>query len=212
MQMKTNLTINGITTELTVTAGETLLSALRKLGYHGVKFGDENGLSGADTILFDGHPVNAGSILAVQAEGHKIVTIEGLGEHPEQGWKKTDGLHPLQKAFIETGAIQCGYCTPAQILAAHALLKNNPNPGEADVREAIEGVLCRCTGYVKPVQAVLRAAAVLRGEAVDPIEIGGVLDLGSPQPGSELLDKPTSSGLSRRCQTGTRQTGLHCRP
>ena len=112
-------------------------------------------------------------MLTAQAEGHKVVTIEGLGEHPEQGWKKTDGLHPLQQAFIETGAIQCGYCTPAQILAAKSLLEKNPNPSEAEVREAIAGVLCRCTGYPKPVQAVLQAAAVMRGEIVEPIvEIG----------------------------------------
>ncbi len=103
-------------------------------------------------------------MLAAQAEGHKIVTIEALGEHPDQGWKKTGGLHPLQKAFIETGAIQCGYCTPAQILAAKALLDKNPNPTESEVRKAIAGVLCRCTGYTKPVQAILQAAAVMRGE------------------------------------------------
>ena len=109
-------------------------------------------------------PSTPALLLAAQAEGHMIVTIEALGEHPDQGWKKTDGLHPLQLAFVETGAIQCGYCTPAQILAAKALLDKNPNPTEAEVREAIAGVLCRCTGYAKPVQAILRAAAVMRGE------------------------------------------------
>ena len=180
--MNTTLIINGTSYETTVSAGETLFTTLRRLGFHGVKFGDEHGFSGADTVLLDGKPVNAGSMLTAQAEGHKIVTIEGLGQHPEQGWKKTEGLHPLQQAFIETGAIQCGYCTPAQILAAQALLERNPAPDEAAVREAIAGVLCRCTGYVKPVQAVLRAAAIMRGEAVDPIEIGGVLDLGSSHP------------------------------
>ena len=162
--MNLTLHINGIDHEIEAPTHTTLLSALRGLGFHGVKFGDEQGLSGADTVLLDGRPVNAGSLLAAQAEGHKVATIEALGEHPEQGWKKTDGLHPLQKAFVETGAIQCGYCTPAQILAAKSLLEKNPNPSEADVREAIAGVLCRCTGYLKPVQAVLRAAAVLRGE------------------------------------------------
>ena len=84
--------------------------------------------------------------------------------------RRQRGLHPLQQAFVETGAIQCGYCTPAQILAAKELLERNPNPSEAEVREALSGVLCRCTGYVKPVQAVLRAAAVLRGESVQPLE------------------------------------------
>ena len=183
--MNITLTINGITHEAEVSPNETLLVTLRGLGFQGVKFGDEQGLSGADTVLLDGVPVNAGSMLAAQAEGHKVVTIEGLGEHPEQGWKKTGGLHPLQQAFIETGAIQCGYCTPGQILAAKSLLEKNPNPSEAEVRGAIAGVLCRCTGYAKPVQAVLRAAAVMRGEAVEPIEIGGILDLGESGPSSE---------------------------
>ncbi len=168
--MNITLTINGTTHETEVSPSETLLATLRGLGFHGVKFGDEQGLSGADTVLLDGVPVNAGSMLTAQAEGHKVVTIEGLGEHPEQGWKKTGGLHPLQLAFIETGAIQCGYCTPGQILAAKSLLEKNPNPSEAEVREAIAGVLCRCTGYAKPVQAVLRAAAAMRGEMVEPIE------------------------------------------
>jgi putative selenate reductase molybdopterin-binding subunit len=164
--MNLTLRINGIDHEIEAPVHTTLLAALRGLGFHGVKFGDEQGLSGADTVLLDGKPVNAGSLLAAQAEGHKIATIEALGEHPEQGWKKTEGLHPLQRAFVETGAIQCGYCTPAQILAAKALLEKNPNPSEAEVREAISGVLCRCTGYLKPVQAVLRAAAELRGDTV----------------------------------------------
>ena len=120
--------------------------------------------------LLDGKPINSCVMLAAQAEGHSIQTIEALGEHPEQGWKTTAGLHPLQQAFVESGAIQCGYCTPAQILAAKELLERNPNPSEAEVREALSGVLCRCTGYLKPVQAVLRAAAVMRGEAVAPVD------------------------------------------
>jgi putative selenate reductase molybdopterin-binding subunit len=163
--MNITLIINGNEHEIETHPSETLYSAVRRLGFYGVKFGDEQGLSGADTVLLDGKPVNAGSMLAAQAEGHNIVTIEGLGEHPDQGWKKTEGLHPLQQAFVESGAIQCGYCTPAQILAAKALLDINPNPTEEQVREAISGVLCRCTGYLKPVQAVMKAAAVMRGEA-----------------------------------------------
>ena len=168
--MKITLIINATPHEIIAQTSETLFSVLRNLGYYGIKFGDEQGLSGSDTILLDGIPVNSGSILAAQAEGHNIVTIEGLGEHPDQGWKKTEGLHPLQKAFIETGAIQCGYCTPSQILAARALLDSKPDPTEAEVREALAGVLCRCTGYHKPVQAVLRAAAVMRGEQVGEVE------------------------------------------
>jgi putative selenate reductase molybdopterin-binding subunit len=162
--MNLQLQINGSTHESTAAPGETLFSALRRLGFYGIKFGDEQGLTGADTVLLDGRPVNAGLMLAAQAEDHLIVTIEGLGEHPDQGWRKTDGLHPIQQAFVESGAIQCGYCTPAQVLAAKALLDQNPNPTEAEVREAISGVLCRCTGYAKPVQAVLKAAAVMRGD------------------------------------------------
>src|SRR5512142_1162246 len=180
--MKLTLTINAEKYEIDCAPSETLLSAVRRLGFYGVKFGDEQGLSGADTVLLDGKPVNAVSLLAAQAEGHNIVSIEGLGEHPDQGWKKTGGLHPLQQAFVETGAIQCGYCTPAQILTAKALLDRNPNPTEDEVREALSGVLCRCTGYLKPVQAVLRAAAVLRGD--EPLEWDAVTwDFGSPQTG-----------------------------
>jgi len=108
-------------------------------------------------------------MLAAQADGKVITTIEGLGQISEQGWRRTGGLHPLQRAFIETGAVQCGYCTPGFIIAAKALLDHNPNPTEEEVRDALSGVLCRCTGYVKPVQAVLRAAAILRGEPVPPI-------------------------------------------
>jgi putative selenate reductase molybdopterin-binding subunit len=162
--MSITLHINGRDHALDVPPGTTLLAALRQLGFHGVKFGDEQGISGADTILLDGRPANSGLILALQAEGQKIATIEALGEHPDQGWQKTGGLHPIQKAFIENGSVQCGYCTPAQVLAAKALLESNPNPSELDVREALSGVLCRCTGYAKPVQAVMKAAAVMRGE------------------------------------------------
>jgi len=198
--MNITLHINGIDHNIDLAPSTTLLSALRGLGFHGVKFGDEGGLSGSDTILLDGKPVNAGSLLAAQAEGHKVATIEALGEHPEQGWKLTDGLHPLQKAFVESGAIQCGYCTPAQILAAKSLLEKNPNPTEAEVREAISGVLCRCTGYLKPVQAVLKAAAEIRGDA--PLELGSInWDFGTPKDDSPQ-DDATASNL----------TGVQVRP
>ncbi len=178
--MNLTLHINGTDYALDTSPSTTLLAALRGLGFHGVKFGDEGGLSGSDTILLDGKPVNAGSMLAAQAEGHKVATIEALGEHPAQGWKSTDGLHPLQKAFIENGSVQCGYCTPAQILAAKSLLEKNANPTEAEVREAISGVLCRCTGYLKPVQAVLKAAAEMRGESTQGNEYTGTDDGGMP--------------------------------
>jgi putative selenate reductase molybdopterin-binding subunit len=195
--MNIALHINGTDYALYTAPSTTLLAALRGLGFHGVKFGDEGGLSGSDTILLDGKPVNAGSLLAAQAEGHKIATIEALGEHPEQGWKVTDGLHPLQKAFIETGAVQCGYCTPAQILAAKSLLEKNPNPSEAEVREAISGVLCRCTGYLKPVQAVLKAAAEMRGDA--PLAWDSInWDFGTPKDDTPQSDAPALTSVQVR--------------
>lgn len=168
--MKLQLNLNGNNIYIDAAPGDSLLKILREMGYYGAKHGCENGECGACAVLVDGKPVNSCLLLAGQAEGHSIETIESIGEHPEQGWKQTAGLHPLQKAFIETGAIQCGYCTPAQILAARHLLDNEANPTEEQVREALSGVICRCTGYIKPVKAVLRAAAVMRGETVEPLE------------------------------------------
>ncbi len=191
--MKINLIINGIDHETDVFPGDTLLKTLRSIGYFGVKFGAERGETGADTVLLDGKPVNAGMMLAAQAEGHKIATIEALGEHPDHGWRKTDGLHPLQQAFIETGAIQCGYCTPGQILAAKELLEREANPSEAEVREVLSGVLCRCTGYLKPVQAVLQAAAALRGE-----EYGDLVTL---EPGTWFTETATDDPITQSPDT-----------
>jgi putative selenate reductase molybdopterin-binding subunit len=159
------INVNGNDVEFDSHANETLLKALRRSGYFGVKHGCETGECGACTVLLDGKPVNSCITLASQAEGRRVETIEEIGEHPEQGWKQTEGLHPLQQSFVESGAIQCGFCTPGMILAAKELLARNINPSEAEVREVLSGVLCRCTGYVKPVQAVLHAAAVMRGEA-----------------------------------------------
>lgn len=193
--MKTiQLLINDEPHQLVTSPGETLLSALRREGYYGAKHGCENGECGACAVLFDGKPVNSCLVLAAQAEGHTIQTIESLGAHPEQGWKLTAGLHPIQQAFVETGAIQCGYCTPAQVLAAKELLERNPNPSEGEVREALSGVLCRCTGYLKPVQAVLRAAAVLRGEAVEPISESSPAKAPIPVPDDWLAESPSLRG------------------
>jgi len=169
-----HLLINNTNHPLDLPPHTTLLRALRSLGYFSVKHGCETGECGACTVLLDGKPVNACVMLAAQAEGHQIETIEDLGERAGKGWRETEGLHPLQQTFVETGAIQCGYCTPAMLLAARALLARNPrlystaNPTEADVRESLSGILCRCTGYVKPVQAILQAAAILRGEKPTP--------------------------------------------
>ncbi|PJF38627.1 MAG: xanthine dehydrogenase, partial [Phototrophicales bacterium] len=161
--MKITFTLNNELVTWTVPPYMTLLRALRQHGYMGTKFSDEFGIAGADTVLVDGRPVLAGMILAHQVEGRSVITIEGVGGFQQRGWRGSEPLHPLQQAFIETGAIQCGYETPALILCALALLDKNPNPTETEVREALAGVLSRDTGYVKPVQAVLRAAAMLRG-------------------------------------------------
>ncbi len=167
--MKITFTLNGEAVEFNVSANETVLRVLRRYGVFGVKYGDHQGVSGADVVLVDGMPVAASLVLAALVDGRDVVTIEGVGGAQERGWRGSEPLHPLQVAFIETGAIQCGYCTPGMILAAKALLDRNPNPTEREVREALAGVLCRCTGYVKPVEAVLRVAAVMRGEEVPPI-------------------------------------------
>jgi len=169
-----SLTINSREHTLHILPHETLLAVLRRAGYFGVKHGCEDGSCGACTVLIDGLPRNACVTLAAQADGCAITTIEGVSGGQMRGWKGSAPLHVLQEEFVETGAIQCGYCTPAQILTAQVLLDAEPNPTEAQVRDAIGGVLCRCTGYLKPVQAVLRAAARLRGEAVPPVDRRGL--------------------------------------
>ncbi len=154
------LTINGEKKTFAVHPSDRLLDLLRREAYFSVKHGCETGECGACTVLLDGQPVNSCVMLAAQVDGRQIVTAEALGTARD--------LHPLQQAFVETGAIQCGFCTPGQLLAALALLEEHPDPTEEQVREALGGILCRCTGYVKPVQAVMRAAAILRGEPVEP--------------------------------------------
>ncbi len=145
--MNIALNINGDELQVAVQIGETLLEVLRRIGYVGVKHGCEDGSCGVCTVLLDGKAILTCVMLAAQAVGHHITTIEGLGTR--------ENLHPLQKAFVEHSAVQCGYCTPAMILSAKALLDENPHPTEAEVRDALNGVLCRCTGYLKPVEAVL---------------------------------------------------------
>lgn len=164
-----SLNINGRSHTLYTSPTETLRDALRSLGFYSVRYGSDDGVTGAAAILYDGRLVNSDTLLAAQAVGHQIETVEGLTE-------RVGELHPIQQAFIETGAIQSGYSTPAMILAAKALLDETPNPTESDVRDALSGVLCRETGYVKPVEAVLRAAAILRGEDVPPYDGPPVVD------------------------------------
>jgi putative selenate reductase molybdopterin-binding subunit len=164
-EMIINLRINHLDHAVDVKSSDRLLDCLRELGYLSIKSGGcARGECGACTVLMDEIPINSCMFLAAQAEGHEIGTVEALGEHPDQGWKKTEGLDILQQAFIDVGAIQCGFCTPAMLMAAQSLLKNNPDPDEQQVRDHISGVLCRCTAYEKPVQAILRAAAIKRGE------------------------------------------------
>ena len=185
--MQINLLVNGQYHSIDVTPGERLLGALRRLGFFSVKHGCESGECGACAVRLDGRLVNSCQVLAFQAVDHRLETVEAMGEHPQQGWKTTQGLHRLQEAFVESGAIQCGFCTPAQLLAAAELLETNPNPSETEVREALSGVLCRCTGYLKPVQAVLRAASILRGENPDEFlqaTSGLGLEPFEPYPGS----------------------------
>jgi putative selenate reductase molybdopterin-binding subunit len=159
------LNVNHARFDWEIAPSETLLNVLRRNGLFSVKSGGcKHGECGACTVLLDGKPINSCRMLAAQADGHSVQTVESLGEHPEKGWKTSTGLHLIQQAMVESGAIQCGYCTPAMVLEAKALLEKNINPSEAEVREALAPVLCRCTGYVKPVQAILRAAAILRGE------------------------------------------------
>jgi putative selenate reductase molybdopterin-binding subunit len=183
-RMNLTLSINGTTHDLVVSPGDTLLVALRRLGYFSVKFGDEHGLSGCDVVLLDGKLANAGLMLAAQAEGHAIETVEALSSPPlpyplpggegagaplpsGEGPGVRASLHPLQQAFVESGAIQCGYCTPAMILAAKHLLAGKAQPTEAEVREVFSGILCRCTGYKKPVEAVLRVVQGIREKIGD---------------------------------------------
>ncbi|NLF02077.1 MAG: 2Fe-2S iron-sulfur cluster binding domain-containing protein, partial [Anaerolineales bacterium] len=157
------MTVNGEERTLAAERTTTLLDALRAAGFVSVKYGCGTGDCGACTVLLDGAPVHSCQVRAHEAEGREVITVEGLSVAPGASWQDWSALHPLQQAFIETGAIQCGYCTPAQLLTAKALLDRNPNPDEVEIREAMSGVLCRCTGYVKIVQAVQRAAALLRG-------------------------------------------------
>ena len=154
------LTINNKLRTLSVGLDESLLVALRRASYFSVKYGCDDGTCGVCTVLLNGKPVRSCKVKAVDVDGAEITTLEGLGRNGE--------LHPLQSAFMETGAIQCGYCTPAQILSAKALLDQNPDPSEDEIRKSLNGVLCRCTGYVRGVEAVKRAAAILRGEKVSP--------------------------------------------
>jgi aerobic carbon-monoxide dehydrogenase small subunit len=159
--MKTiiQLTVNGEPVEAAVEPNQTLLQFLRDdLGLTGTKHGCGLGDCGACTVIVDGMPVNSCLVLAVQAAGREVLTIEGLAENGK--------LHPIQQAFVDKGAIQCGFCSPGMILSAKALLDEIPKPTEHEIRTAISGNLCRCTGYQKIVEAVQEAVKTIEGMEV----------------------------------------------
>ena len=151
MRFDVRILVNGEWMTASVEPQMTLLELLRE-GWHltGTKRGCNEGDCGACTVLLDGQPVNSCLVLAVRANGHEVMTVEGLGDE--------EHLHPLQQAFIQHGALQCGFCGGGMLMAAKALLDTNPDPTEADVRRALSGNLCRCTGYSKIIEAVLTAS------------------------------------------------------
>ncbi len=150
--MRIELTVNGEWREADVWAGESLLTALRdRLDLPGSKNACEQGECGSCSVLLDGELVCACLVLAAQADGHAVVTVEGLADGDE--------LHPVQEAFPDAGAVQCGFCTPGFVVAAADLLRRTPDPSDDEIREALSGNLCRCTGYAKILDAVHRAAA-----------------------------------------------------
>lgn len=151
MEYKLNLTVNKQPVQIVVEPHLTLLEVLRDaLGLIGTKEGCGTGDCGACTVLLDGQPVNSCLVLAVEAEGSEVTTVEGLASNGD--------LHPVQKAFVEHGGVQCGFCTPGMLLSSVALLAHNAQPGETEIRDALAGNLCRCTGYDKIVRAVQAAA------------------------------------------------------
>ena len=159
------LTVNGETRDVAFAPHKTLLEVLREdAGLMGTKHGCELGECGTCTVLVDGVPVLSCLLIALECEGRAITTVEGLAS--------ANGPHPLQTAFADLNAAQCGYCTPGFLCAAKALLDRDPAPSRDVMREELAGNLCRCTGYLKIYEAIERAAAVLRGEPVAPIEGG----------------------------------------
>ncbi len=156
MKRKIRIKVNGRVQVASVDTSMTLVDFLRDvLGLTGTKKSCELGNCGACTVILDGEAVNSCLVLAVEADGKKVQTIEGLGEEK--------GDHPLQKAFVEYGAIQCGFCTPGMILTAKALLDKNPDPSEEQIKEALAGNLCRCTGYAKILAAI--ESVTLKGQS-----------------------------------------------
>jgi aerobic carbon-monoxide dehydrogenase small subunit len=158
MKRVVTISVNGDAYEVAVAGGQRLIDVIRDtIGLTGTKEGCGEGECGACTVIMDGRPVNSCLVLAAQADGAEIVTIEGLMED--------GGMSLIQRNFVDLGAVQCGFCSPGMILTAKALLDENPDPTEQDVREALAGNLCRCTGYDKIVDAVLATADAMRAGA-----------------------------------------------
>jgi carbon-monoxide dehydrogenase small subunit len=154
--VRISLLVNGVEAEADCWEGESLLFALReKLGFPGAKNACEQGECGSCSVLLDGTLVCACLVLAAQADGHAVVTVEGLADG--------DALHPVQEAFVEAGAVQCGFCTPGLVVATADLLGRRPDPTDDEIREALSGNLCRCTGYAKIFDAVRLAASAPDG-------------------------------------------------
>ncbi len=151
-----HLKLNGKPREFDVAPGERLSDVLRREQCFSVKVGCSTGDCGTCTVLVGGEPIVSCLMLACQAEGAEVLTVEGLGEPGR--------LDTLQESFLDEGAVQCGFCTPGMILSAHALLETNPSPTEDEAREALSGNLCRCTGYENPVRAILEAGRRMAGE------------------------------------------------
>ena len=154
--MKGTFTVNGARIEASFDPGETLLRVLRKAGFTEVKEGCNEGCCGSCVVLLDGKLVNSCQVFAASAKGRSITTVRGIGDlhHP----------HPIQTAFAESGAVQCGFCTPGMVLAAYSLLQENGDPDDEEIRRGLDGNLCRCTGYVKIVEAVRKAAERMRAD------------------------------------------------
>ena len=160
-KVKIAFKLNGEETEVAFAPHKTLLEVLREdLGLTGTKHGCELGECGTCTVLVDGRAVLSCLVLGLDAEGREVLTIEGMADGPR--------LHPLQETFADLGAAQCGYCTPGFLLVAKRLLEQNPNPSREEIKEALAGNLCRCTGYIKIYEAVELAAARMRGEEMEP--------------------------------------------
>lgn len=155
------LNVNGFPEQVEVPSNLTLLQLLRdKLALTGTKNGCTAGECGACTVILNGEAVNSCMVLAVECQGAEVLTVEGLAQ--------SGNLDPIQEALIEEGGVQCGFCTPGILMSAHALLMRNPAPSEADIREALVGNLCRCTGYLRIVEAIQKA-----GRRMMQLEVGG---------------------------------------